>query len=207
MADKNILLKDGADNLYPITTKGNISDLSTLDVKDLSSGSATNGQVPIANGSGGIIWGSSGGSGSNDVFVATYNTSTYAEVIAALNANKVAIVQCTVSNKERIYVANEWYSSGIIFSWNSDRGVSTVALGSDDTWYPPDSKTLENQANISNNIASFSTSTVRYPSTKAVYDFAVAKSQGSANSGKFLVVGNDGNVAAVTMNQWQGGSY
>jgi putative intracellular protease/amidase len=31
--------------------------------------------------------------------------------------------------------------------------------------------------------------------------------QGSGNAGKFLVVGNDGNVTAVTMSAWQGGSY
>ena len=32
-------------------------------------------------------------------------------------------------------------------------------------------------------------------------------SQGSANAGKFLVVGNDGNVTLVTLSTWQGGSY
>ena len=31
--------------------------------------------------------------------------------------------------------------------------------------------------------------------------------QGSGNAGKFLVVGSDGNVTAVTMSAWQGGSY
>ena len=31
--------------------------------------------------------------------------------------------------------------------------------------------------------------------------------QGSGNAGKFLVVGNDGNVEAVTMSAWQGGNY
>ncbi len=36
---------------------------------------------------------------------------------------------------------------------------------------------------------------------------AVASNQGSGNAGKFLVVGNDGNVAAVTMTAWQGGNY
>ena len=36
---------------------------------------------------------------------------------------------------------------------------------------------------------------------------AVAVSQGTANAGKFLVVGSDGNVTPVTMTEWQGGSY
>lgn len=33
------------------------------------------------------------------------------------------------------------------------------------------------------------------------------KSQGAANAGKFMVVGSDGNIIAVTMSAWQGGSY
>lgn len=33
------------------------------------------------------------------------------------------------------------------------------------------------------------------------------KDQGSGNAGKFLVVGNDGKIAPVTMQAWQGGSY
>ena len=36
---------------------------------------------------------------------------------------------------------------------------------------------------------------------------AVAAAQGSGNAGKFLVVGSDGKVTAVTMAQWQGGNY
>ena len=56
MANKNIILKDGSDNLYPQTKVENITDLNTLGVTSLSSGSATNGQVPTANGSGGITW-------------------------------------------------------------------------------------------------------------------------------------------------------
>lgn len=35
----------------------------------------------------------------------------------------------------------------------------------------------------------------------------VSVAQGTANAGKFLVVGSDGNVAPVTMTAWQGGSY
>lgn len=33
------------------------------------------------------------------------------------------------------------------------------------------------------------------------------KAQGVANAGKFLVVGSDGNITAVTMTAWQGGNY
>ena len=31
--------------------------------------------------------------------------------------------------------------------------------------------------------------------------------QGAVNAGKFMVVGSDGNITAVTMQTWQGGSY
>lgn len=33
------------------------------------------------------------------------------------------------------------------------------------------------------------------------------KAQGAANAGKFMVVGADGNITAVTMAAWQGGNY
>lgn len=45
---------------------------------------------------------------------------------------------------------------------------------------------------------------------QAIYNALAGKvdvSQGVANAGKFLVVGNDGNVTAVTMAAWTGGSY
>jgi len=35
----------------------------------------------------------------------------------------------------------------------------------------------------------------------------VSVSQGTANAGKFLIVGSDGMVAPVAMTAWQGGSY
>ena len=31
--------------------------------------------------------------------------------------------------------------------------------------------------------------------------------QGAANAGKFMIVGSDGNIEAVSMQAWQGGSY
>lgn len=35
----------------------------------------------------------------------------------------------------------------------------------------------------------------------------VSVAQGTANAGKFLIVGSDGNIASVAMTAWQGGSY
>ena len=56
MANKNVTLQSGGDNLYPQTKIENITDLSSLNVNALSSGAATSGQVPTANGSGSIAW-------------------------------------------------------------------------------------------------------------------------------------------------------
>lgn len=36
---------------------------------------------------------------------------------------------------------------------------------------------------------------------------AVASNQGSANAGKFLIIGSDGTVTPITMSAWQGGNY
>lgn len=35
----------------------------------------------------------------------------------------------------------------------------------------------------------------------------VSVKQGTANAGKFLIVGSDGNITPVAMPAWQGGSY
>lgn len=47
------------------------------------------------------------------------------------------------------------------------------------------------------------------PNTTAIPDVSgkLDKSQGTANAGKFLVVGADGNIATKTMSEWAGGSY
>ena len=42
---------------------------------------------------------------------------------------------------------------------------------------------------------------------KIALDDKLNVAQGAANAGKFLVVGSDGNIEAVTMQTWQGGNY
>jgi hypothetical protein len=48
---------------------------------------------------------------------------------------------------------------------------------------------------------------VQNKEVKAALDGKLDINQGTANAGKFLVVGSDGNVTTVTMAAWQGGSY
>ena len=55
----NIALKRMNDNsnvLFPATTVENIVDFAKTNITKMSSGSATNGQIPMANGSGRISW-------------------------------------------------------------------------------------------------------------------------------------------------------
>lgn len=58
--------------------------------------------------------------------------------------------------------------------------------------------------------ASLSTSSENPVQNKVIAEALTGKvsvSQGTANAGKFLVIGSDGNIAPVAMTAWQGGSY
>ncbi len=43
--------------------------------------------------------------------------------------------------------------------------------------------------------------------TQTALNAKLDTNQGTAHAGKFLVVGSDGNITAVTMTAWSGGSY
>lgn len=78
MANKNVTLQYNGDNLYPQTKVENITDLSSLDAADLSSGSATQGQVLTADGSGGCAWANASGGGGSSI-VNTVNCYFYSD--------------------------------------------------------------------------------------------------------------------------------
>ena len=61
--------------------------------------------------------------------------------------------------------------------------------------------TLQELAAALGNDPNFATTIMNEIGTKQ------SKNLGTANAGKFLVVGSDGNITAVTMDTWQGGSY
>lgn len=68
---------------------------------------------------------------SNQVFVATYGTTTYAEVKAAYDAGKI----CTVLYNGRYYYANRIDSRNILFAAsNGNNTAYQVSVGSDNTW-------------------------------------------------------------------------
>lgn len=98
MADKNILLKDTTDNLYPLTKKDNITDLADINPKDLSSGTATNGQVPIANGSGGIAWGSPSGGGGLQGYTVTLTHKSGNKLFMVYSDNSYELITMSDNN-------------------------------------------------------------------------------------------------------------
>lgn len=87
--------------------------------------------------------------------------------------------------------------AGEYFPWKNDEGgggsVTVDAELSASSENPVQNKAiveaLENKANAS------------------ALSGKVSISQGTANAGKFLIVGSDGKVAPVAMAAWQGGSY
>ena len=60
---------------------------------------------------------------------------------------------------------------------------------------------------VDSELSSTSENPVQNKAINAAITGKLDKSQGAANAGKFMVVGSDGNITAVTMTAWQGGSY
>ena len=105
-----------------------------------------------------------------------------------------------------VFSENDDPSSEYVFTAVTNVAVFTLSLSAvQDTWSAM-FVVYERQSNKVSSIGSTSTD-VQYAGAKAVYDFAVAKNQGAANAGKFLVVGSDGNITTATISQWSGGNY
>lgn len=103
MATKIGTLEDGAgDTIYPVTTVAAVAGLPTVPTINLNGSSTTspsfyapttagtNGYVLTSNGSGAPTWAEPSGGG--DVFVATYGTTTYADILAAYNGGSTVVL-------------------------------------------------------------------------------------------------------------------
>lgn len=151
-----------------------------------------------------LTGGGGGGGGTSDLFWCTYGVTTYTEVAEALNSNKLPVVM--YGDTLYVFSENDDPSSEYLFTSATNTAIYTLSLSAvSDTWSAL-FVVYEKQSNKASSIESTSTN-VQYAGAKAVYDFAVAKNQGIANAGKFLVVGNDGNVTTATISQWSGGNY
>ena len=124
--------------------------------------------------------------GTQEVFWATYNTTTEAEITTAVTAGQAVL--CKISD-EIFYLTGKAAigPSGTAWLFASANQTSVrVTFVSGSYWNSISTKTI--------------------PSTAADVS-AVAANQGTANAGMFMVVGSDGIVAPVTMSAWQGGNY
>lgn len=125
----------------------------------------------------------------DEPFVVTYTATsgttatcdkTYAEIMAALQAKQEVLAFYVASNSvaaQLTTVAIDPNNSDILFTNAQNGGVTTLRHNSAGT------------ITVSSN------------------DGYVFRDQGIANAGKFLVVGSDGNVTAMTLAAWQGGNY
>ena len=132
-------------------------------------------------------------SGYHDIYWATYGVTTFNEVYNALSAGKLVMAydNGTLGVNAVPLTAVPDYQAGIIYfcspmRYNPNSGV-----------YQSDIYTLEYEHDTWNALGS-----ATMPDSSRV-----AVNQGTANAGKFLVVGSNGDVTPVAMSAWQGGNY
>lgn len=172
--------------------------------------------------------------GSN-TFVATYGTTTSAEIEAAFQAGKFIYVEVP-SNGRRMYLtvrisATEHRFGSIHYSDGIPAMYAATCVN--DSWSGI-GRTLVNQNSFATSFGDSQAYAIgdycihdgylyRFTSAHAAGAWSdshatqvklvdevqnkVNANQGTANAGKFLVVGSDGIVTPVTMQAWSGGSY
>lgn len=153
--------------------------------KELPSGGTAGQVLTKASGTDYDVEWTNGGGGSSDVFWATYNSTTYADIVAAYNAGKVVV--CSYDNTA--YVLSRIDNNYAYFY-----GVNQTLLyflrvrASDSAYY----KTQYNAEVTSNKVSTLSgneTNTSKYPNTKAVAD-ALGKIGVISHDIKYNVDGN-----------------
>ena len=106
----------------------------------------------------------------SEVFVATYNTTTAAEIISAYNAGKA--VMCLYDNKAYALSATSYNSdTELIFSSIAVNYSNILRVNKSSNAWSSSQKNLEETANKTSDIANNSTSTSKYPNCKAVADY------------------------------------
>ena len=109
------------------------------------------------------------------VFVATYGTTTCAEIEAALNAGKIVVM--LYSNKVYFVTANN-ATNYLVFTSPSDDTIFNIRVNRSDSSYGnPFNLTYEQAARKKSTITGNESSDTYYPSTKAVADAIEAGKQ------------------------------
>lgn len=171
----------------------------------------------------------------DNTFVVTYGTTTSAEIEAAFQAGKFIYVEVP-SNGRRMYLtvrisATEHRFGSIHYSDGIPAVYAVTCVN--DSWSGI-GRTLVNQNSFGTTFSNTQAYAIgdycihdgylyRFTSVHAAGAWndshatqvklvdevknKVNANQGTANAGKFLVVGSDGIVAPITMQAWSGGSY
>lgn len=170
-----------------------------------------NGAAPDENGNVEIAVGS-GGTGADEVFIATYGKTTYAEIAEAVNAGKMCM--CTGGSASSWMLPLTSFSSIIAhFSGTIASTAGGFQLLIEDYSVTPGGTWKESQFSEAESISG---QTYNHLATEgAVFNYAqpkgnyltehqdisgkLDKNQGSANAGKTLVVGTNGNLTLTNM--------
>ena len=193
------------------------SDLNAIEAP----ASPSNGDVLTYNSTSGDWEAQAPGGGTADIFWATYNTTTSAEIEAAYQAGKL----CGVKYDNRIYfleyrtsatkhgfrVVDSASQTGIIYSINCisnawSTSTFTLAKSSD----IPSASSATPQAlgtAAAGSSSDYSRADHVHAKPSASDVGAVAVAQGVGHAGEFCVVGSDGNITTMTLSTWQGGNY
>jgi hypothetical protein len=142
-----------------------------------------------------------GQDGDTDWYVAEYGVTTFDQVLAALVAGKFVVAY------DPTYIGHA--SKPLFATYGPYGSASGYIYFSSPAYYAEDSAghskidihTLEYGTNTWSRLVQ-----VEIPLEPSDIG-AIDSNQGSGNAGKFMVVGSDGNITAVTMQTWQGGSY
>lgn len=103
----------------------------------------------------------------NGIFIAEYGVTTYAMVIAAMEANKETLV----FRNNRVYRFSGVIGTTLYFSIAiGSQNIAFLMLSNNDTWSDGGSITLQQTAYKSQDIPTDRESTTKYPSVKAVFD-------------------------------------
>ena len=166
---------DNSGNLTVIGGGGDVSDVKVNNVSVVTAGVAnidlTGYQTLLVSGTSiktvnNISLLGSGNIDTTEIFVATYGTTTYADITSAINAGKA--VFCKRSGSPQLYTLAFTSSASYSFNYLGGDFINKATCSSSSVW--SDTNISLQKFNLVTSISSSSTDS-QYPSAKCVYDF------------------------------------